>query len=248
MSDHIISLIENAPVASLSPSDLITIRRHTDDCVDCRQAFEAAQISMLLLRERAAETFEPSPFFHTKVLASLRERQTSGGQWAWSRVWGAAGALASSMVLTVAALAALTFIPTAEYRGAMRFSNVSGFTTTSIIGKRLIYSPERLTNLNFGYSHPKGIDALLEYVYVSQQYGDDLNTGAPTANGQRGLLPGYGVWNATLNYRIGGFDHFVPTVFITTKNLADDTFIVDRRRGIMPGIPRLIQAGVKFSF
>ena len=111
MSDHIISLIENAPLASLSPSDLTAIRRHTDDCLDCRQAFEAAQVSMLLLGERAAEVFEPSPFFHTRVLATLRERQTSGGQWAWSRVWGAAGALASSMVLTVAALAALTFIP-----------------------------------------------------------------------------------------------------------------------------------------
>ncbi len=111
MSDHIISLIENAPLASLSPSDLTAIRRHTDDCLNCRQAFEAAQVSMLLLTERAAEIFEPSPFFHTRVLATLRERQTAGGQWAWSRVWGAAGALASSMVLTVAALAALTFIP-----------------------------------------------------------------------------------------------------------------------------------------
>src|SRR5258705_13942569 len=111
MSDHIINLIESAPLASLSSSDLTAIRRHTDDCVNCRQAFEAAQISMLLLRERAAETFEPSPFFHTRVLATLRERQTAGGQWAWSRVWGAAGALASSLVLTVAALAALTFIP-----------------------------------------------------------------------------------------------------------------------------------------
>ena len=111
MSDHIISLIENAPLASLSPSDLTAIRRHTDDCIDCRRAFEAAQISMLLLRERAAETFEPSPFFHTKVLATLRERQTAGGLWAWSRVWRAAGALASSMVLTVAALVALTFVP-----------------------------------------------------------------------------------------------------------------------------------------
>jgi hypothetical protein len=67
MSDHIISLIESAPLASLSPSDLTAIRRHTDDCVNCRQAFDAAQISMLLLRERAAETFEPSPFFHTRV-------------------------------------------------------------------------------------------------------------------------------------------------------------------------------------
>lgn len=109
-NNHIISLIENAPLASLSESDLTAIRAHTRECIDCLQAFEAAQVSMFLLRERAAETFEPSPFFHTRVLATLRERQTEGGQWAWSRVWRAAGALASSMVATVAALAVLTFV------------------------------------------------------------------------------------------------------------------------------------------
>lgn len=108
-NNHIISLIESAPLASLSDSDLSTIREHTPGCLDCRRAFEAAQISMFLLRERAAETFEPSPFFHTRVLATLRERETAGGLWAWSKVWRAAGALASSMVATVAALAVLTF-------------------------------------------------------------------------------------------------------------------------------------------
>lgn len=108
--NHIISLIESAPLANLSESDLNAIRGHTDDCVDCRRAFEAAQISMHLLKERAAETFEPSPFFHTKVLATLRERETAGGQWGWSKVWRAAGALGSSMVATVAALVVLTLV------------------------------------------------------------------------------------------------------------------------------------------
>jgi len=106
---HIINLIESSPLASLSESDLNAIREHTPNCLDCRRAFEAAQISMLLLKERVAETFEPSPFFHTRVLATLRERETVGGLWAWSKVWRAAGALASSMVATVAALAVLTF-------------------------------------------------------------------------------------------------------------------------------------------
>ena len=109
-NNHIISLIESAPLATLSESDLTAIRVHTDDCLDCWRAFEAAQISMLLLKERAAETLEPSPFFHTRVLATLRERRTAGEQWAWSKVWRAAGALASSMVATVAALAVLTFV------------------------------------------------------------------------------------------------------------------------------------------
>jgi hypothetical protein len=111
MSDqHITSLIEERPLANLSESELSMINAHVADCADCRREYDAAQISALLLKERAAETFEPSPFFHTRVLAILRERQTANQPWAWSRVWRAAGALASSMVVTVAALAVLTFV------------------------------------------------------------------------------------------------------------------------------------------
>ena len=107
---HIINILESAPLAMLSESDLSEVRAHTDECAGCRQAFEAAQIATLLVKERSAETFEPSPFFHTRVMATLRERQTTNEQWAWSRMWRAAGALASSMVATVAALAVLTFV------------------------------------------------------------------------------------------------------------------------------------------
>jgi hypothetical protein len=112
--EHIISLIENAPLASLSENDLTAIRAHTNHCSDCLRAFQAAQISALLLKERAAEAFEPSPFFHTRVMATLRERQANGSwannSWALGRMWRAAGALASTMVATVAALAVLTFV------------------------------------------------------------------------------------------------------------------------------------------
>ena len=107
---HIINLLESAPLAELSESDLSEIRAHAGECAGFHQAFEAGQISTLLLKERVAETFEPSPFFHTRVMATLRERQTANDQWAWSRMWRSAGALASSMAATVAALAVLTFV------------------------------------------------------------------------------------------------------------------------------------------
>jgi anti-sigma-K factor RskA len=106
---HIINLLESAPLAELSELDLFEVRAHADECAGCYQAFEASQIAVLLLKERTAETFEPSPFFHTRVMATLRERQTAN-EWAWSRMWRSAGALASSMVATVAALAVLTFV------------------------------------------------------------------------------------------------------------------------------------------
>jgi anti-sigma-K factor RskA len=129
--NHIISLIESAPLASLSESDLNSIRTHTVDCADCRRAFEAARISMLLLKEGGGETFEPSPFFHTRVLATLRERQAAGDQWGWSKVWRAAGALASSMVATVAALAVLTFVIPANQTGSVTHDITSSLNAYS---------------------------------------------------------------------------------------------------------------------
>ncbi len=143
--------------------------------------------------------------------------------------------------------AAYTFIGTAEYRGT-RFSNVGGFSATRITGNRLIYSPKHLATTTFGYSHAIGVDALVEAVHTGAQFGDDLNTIAVSPNGQRGLIPSYTVWNATVNYRIGKLERYAPTVFVAIKNLADDTFVVDRRRGIMVGIPRLVQGGVKLRF
>ena len=106
--EHIISIIENAPLSSLSESELADMRAHTDQCVECRRALEAAQISTLLLKTRAAETIEPPPFFQTRVLAALRERQAANETSALRRLWNATGALVSSMAVTVAALALLT--------------------------------------------------------------------------------------------------------------------------------------------
>ncbi len=140
--------------------------------------------------------------------------------------------------------AAYTWVAIAEYLGT-RFSSVGGSGNVSIAGNRLVYSPEHLLNASLGYSHPRGIDLFVEAVHTSRQFGDDLNTVAPSANGQRGLIPAYTVWNATMNYRV---ESLHSTFFVTVKNLFDDTFIVDRRRGVLPGIPKLVQGGVKFRF
>ncbi|HLF84656.1 MAG TPA: TonB-dependent receptor, partial [Blastocatellia bacterium] len=139
---------------------------------------------------------------------------------------------------------AYTYLPIAKLEGK-RFSNVPGFNSVSITGNRLAYAPEHLLNFSVGYSNPSGVDALLEAVRVSEQFGDDLNTITPTPDGQRGLIPGYTIWNATINYNI---EAMRTTFFVTVKNLLDSTFIVDRARGILPSSPRLAQAGLKFNF
>lgn len=136
---------------------------------------------------------------------------------------------------------AYTYLAVAEFSGT-RFSNIPGFGTVSVSGNRLPYAPEQVVSIGAGYARGP-IDLLLEAVRTSDQFGDDLNTVAPTADGQRGLLPGYTVWNTAMNYMVAR-----ATLFLTVKNLRDELFIVDRTRGILPGSPRLVQMGVKFAF
>jgi hypothetical protein len=116
---HIVSLLDDKPLTDLSETEMSVIRDHTMVCADCRHAFAAAQVSVRLIKERAERTFEPSPFFHTRVLARLREQQAET-VWAWRRMWRAAGALASSMAVTVAALAVLTVtLPDSQTSGQL---------------------------------------------------------------------------------------------------------------------------------
>lgn len=136
---------------------------------------------------------------------------------------------------------AYTYLPVAEFTGR-RFSNISGFGSVSVSGNRLPYAPEQVAVAGVGYAYA-AFDARLEAMRTSDQFADDLNTVAPTADGQRGLIPGHTVWNAALNYTVAR-----STLFVTVKNLFDELFIIDRTRGILPGSPRLVQAGVRFGF
>lgn len=140
---------------------------------------------------------------------------------------------------------AYTFVPDAEYRGE-RYSAVGGFSHVRITGNRLPYSPRHTASVGTGYAHPLGLDLNVEAVYVGAQFGDDLNTIATSANGQRGLLPGYATWNASTSWQARGTPRL--TLFVAVKNLADATPLVDRRRGIMVGMPRLVHVGARVRF
>jgi len=113
--EHVIDILEQTPLVSLSKSDLARIEAHTADCQDCREAFAAAYVAAALLQQHAAAAFAPPPFFETKVLATWRERQAGNDAWALGRLWRSAGALVSSMAASVAILAALSFaVPSGE--------------------------------------------------------------------------------------------------------------------------------------
>lgn len=106
--NHIIEILESTSLASLSDSDRKTIQAHTVSCAKCASAYRAAMVSTFLLRERASETQEPSPFFQTRVMAAIRERQNETP--AFARMWRTAGSLVSSMAAAVALFAVLSFV------------------------------------------------------------------------------------------------------------------------------------------
>lgn len=110
----------------------------------------------------------------------------------------------------------------------------------SVTGNRLPYAPEHLLTAAVGWAHPAGLDLQLEGVYSSKQYGDPVNTSVLVADGQQGPIAGFTIFNAAASWRFP----FGTTVFGTVKNLFDRTYVVDRTRGLIPGTPRLVQAGV----
>ncbi|HET9265765.1 MAG TPA: TonB-dependent receptor [Vicinamibacterales bacterium] len=138
---------------------------------------------------------------------------------------------------------AYTWLPIARFE-SQRFSSVPGFHTTSVSGNRLPYAPRHLLTSTLGAVHASGLDLSVEAVMTGEQFGDDLNTVAPTPDGQRGLLPSYTLWNAAANYPASRR----LTLFVAVKNAFDRLVIVDRSRGILPGAPRLVHAGIKVGF
>src|SRR6476661_1829338 len=108
--EHIIDILDSAPLKSLSTEQLTIVQSHVAGCTSCASAYQAARVSSLVIKERAQTTLEPSPFFETKVMAAWRERQATENAPVLSRLWKSAGALVSSMAVTTAALAALSFI------------------------------------------------------------------------------------------------------------------------------------------
>lgn len=114
----------------------------------------------------------------------------------------------------------------------------------NVDGNRLPYSPEWLMSGAVGVEH-KGFTGQVEVVNQSSMFADDLNQITPNPNGQRGLIEGWTIVNLAASYGPPGGKW---EVFATARNLFDRLFIVDRARGILPGQPFTIQAGVTVRY
>jgi Fe(3+) dicitrate transport protein len=157
---------------------------------------------------------------------------------------------------------AATLIPVARFEGArFAFRGTGGSDVADkvyleqnatnsreqivISGKRLPYAPRVLSTLTIGAAHRAGSDVRLEAVYTGAQFSDPLNTSITVADGQQGVIPAVLIWNVAVNTLI---PRSRTTMFATVKNLTDRRYIVDRTRGILPGMPRLVQAGISQPF
>jgi Fe(3+) dicitrate transport protein len=139
---------------------------------------------------------------------------------------------------------AYTHVGTAEFRGT-RLSAIPGFTTVSVGGNRLPYAPEQLLTATAGVELAFGLSFELESVYTSSAFTDDLNTVSISANGQRGEMPSYTVWNLAVNYAVPSTGW---TLFFAAKNATDELYVADMTRGLIPGAPRLVQGGFSYRF
>ena len=111
--EHITDVLDNAALATLSPSELDEIRAHAQNCTACGNALAAAQVSAVMIKERAQVAIEPSPFFQTRVLAAWREQQAAESVPAIVRLWRSSRALVSSLTVATVALGALSFMVSA---------------------------------------------------------------------------------------------------------------------------------------
>lgn len=139
---------------------------------------------------------------------------------------------------------AYTWLPTARQESPFTRVDTGAIVTGSTSGNRLPYAPEHLITAAVGFAK-QGFDAQIEAVHVSKQFSDFANTVGSTVNGQAGIIDPYTIFNLAINY------HYQPmrtTLFFMIKNLTNDVYIADRTRGIVPGTPRLIQGGVRYTF
>jgi hypothetical protein len=132
-NEHIIEMLDNVALASLSSTELDALRAHARVCEPCGSAFAAAQLSARVMTERAQVVIEPSPFFQTRVMAALREQQAMDNVPAFFRLWKSARALVSSMALTTAALAVLSFMTSAPATNAPDQTVASAYSAEAVV-------------------------------------------------------------------------------------------------------------------
>lgn len=124
----------------------------------------------------------------------------------------------------------------------------TGNTNTDIKGNKLESVPEWISRngINANYNN---ISASLQYSYVSKSYSDAYNTKVAPANGSKGPVPSYGLWDFNVTFRFlhnyqlkGGINNIANKQYFTKR----PTFYPDP--GIWPSDGRSLYITVGCRF
>jgi len=117
-------------------------------------------------------------------------------------------------------------------------------TKVSVEGNRLPYAPNYSLMAGLTWDHPGTPSARLEAQLTGRQFSDPANSDILVPDGQQGKIPAYVAWNLTASYRIRPIR---TTASVAVRNLFDQRYVVDRTRGLLPGMPRMVQVGMEVS-
>jgi Fe(3+) dicitrate transport protein len=139
---------------------------------------------------------------------------------------------------------AYTWLPIANQDAPFRRVDNNAIIGGSASGNRQPYAPKNTLTAAIGYKIGN-LDAMIEAVYVGKQYADFAETRQENATGINGQIDSYTIYNAAINYKMPEYN---TTVFLVGKNIFDREYIVDRTRGILLGMPALVQVGARYDF
>jgi Fe(3+) dicitrate transport protein len=126
-----------------------------------------------------------------------------------------------------------------------QFKTVGG-ERRNIVNNTLPYAPQWILSSALTWEMPFGLSTRLTGTYVSDQFGDEINSSVPSADGRSGPLEAYFLMDATLQYKIPSSN---VNFIVSGKNLFNERYIASRRpQGIRVGLPRFITAGVDIKF
>lgn len=124
----------------------------------------------------------------------------------------------------------------------------TNFQTGPNKDNELPYAPNWHVNWSVvDYKHPKGFSASLSAEWVDEQFSDGANSRVESADGTKGPIPSYNVWNMNLGYKFN--DNF--DVFFAVKNLFDEKYFTRRDTffaGIQPSPDQQVFGGVTIKF
>lgn len=153
--------------------------------------------------------------------------------------------IAKAMAQPFGLIARVAATRTAAEFSRDRFLRSRTGDTVNVRGNRLPYAPEVTVSASLTLDHPAGILLRLDGLHVGEQFADNFETRAGSANGRVGLIPAHSVLDLSARYRL-------PTsadlsLSAALKNIAGSKYIASRRpEGIKPGLPRTLYAGLEW--